>query len=122
MSDAKGSGAARSETEAKAEPSWSPAMLRFLDALEKTPREWFVWRSGQIRWVPQGKECCPITATMFVAHSEFFPAHEFFRAGRALGLDVHEIAEIVNAADDDKYGDGALRQRLLRACGLEEKP
>lgn len=94
---------------------------QFLEALSKTPRDWFITRNGDIRrpgeetWLDQQ---CPISTLGGVC------AADWWRVARRLGLDMDLAHEIVVAADRETStlrGDQlALRKQLCLACGLKE--
>ena len=84
----------------------------FFRKLRETPRNWEIGPAGAIRQ----KMCCPLEIVAGTGPGSFW------RAGRKLGLPTALVDEIVEAADEDENHDPKLRARLLRACGLKEKP
>lgn len=90
----------------------------FMDALSKTPRKWkFTW-ADRFRCGPY--QLCPIEQ---VARSKHLPWDRGADvAGRRLGLSDEAIHQIMRAADVKLPSTRRLRARLLRACGLKEKP
>ena len=91
----------------------------FFESLEKTDRDWCIsGPGGMIRQLRSDEECglqysfCPLTAIS----GHRFPVSWRFAASE-IGLDYNSAMRIVNAADGTR---GTLRNRMLRACGLEE--
>lgn len=84
----------------------------FLEALEKTPRNWEL-NGRLIRLGPPGMESCPICEV----HNKGLTLR-YVEAGDDLGLDRLLSHEIAMAADYSHGHSPDLRARLLKACGL----
>ena len=91
----------------------------FLQALEKTPRDWrLIHGAGGSPFLPlirrfsdEGSQC-PISALDNKISST---VHD---VANAKGIDRIERSTIIKAADG--YGESETRTDLLRACGLSE--
>jgi hypothetical protein len=86
---------------------------QFLEALEKTPRDWRHRADGRIRrrWAFTAQ--CPITALCNTRATQWDIAAE------SLGICGSLMDDIVAAADNDEDGyNFELRDKLLKACGL----
>ena len=87
---------------------------QFIAELEKTPRDWRVVWGAAIRRVRPNYNCCPITS-LYDQASASWPSC-FLR----LGLSLENAKAIMDAADNYRKHDPALRSRLLAACGIKE--
>ncbi len=87
---------------------------QFLELLESA--RWIKWGliQGRIRGL---MGCCPISA---LAPGGSRLAYAWGDAARQLNLEHDDIINIVNSADNSDDCDLTLRQRLLKACRLEE--
>lgn len=82
---------------------------------------WYLSRTGTIR-----ANCgrvgimCPLTAESNIETGKFYGAWRALWAGYRQGLVQSASEVIMDAADNYKGADQALRARLLRICGLME--
>ncbi len=83
----------------------------FIEALKKTPREWFLNGDG-IRCFFERRFTCPVCR---VAGNAGCAVGE---SGTDLDLSMKAIIELVDTADFELRKNEDLRKRMLEACGL----
>ena len=95
----------------------------FLEALSRTPRDWYLDEDGGIRRKSTERFAteCPISSLCNMSWGDYR------KAGRKLGLSYYLISLISITADDFRTPmighlfRPALRKKMLKACGLEER-
>lgn len=95
-------------------------MKTFFRLLRKTPRRWKVNEDGAIRLRYGRNVCCPITAIPATYLGVFVDVDSTLGLEKALQLLHWEREALVTAADQRELTP--LRKKLLKACGLREKP
>lgn len=88
----------------------------FFVELEKTPRDWTLIEGRYIR-----RMISPFTETCPVCEVDPNPMTKlaYTQAGIHLGMEYADAVAVARAADRSEAHSPELRQRLLKACGLE---
>lgn len=114
-------------------------LAEFLESLEATKSAGWLWKleDGQYGEFPirghgwhgsreerllktrgPDGQYCPITAVLRHNTGIWCSVSDFLRAAKRLGLSTHTANRIAHAADNE-LGQWHLRQRLIRAVGIE---
>lgn len=90
---------------------------QFYTLLAATPRDWYATPGGFIRRLSAAGQCeCPVSSI----HDR--PFQYVHSVSKEIGLSIHDVARIVDAADLNEPFDRSIRAELLRACGLTSQP
>jgi hypothetical protein len=103
---------------------------RILKALAQVPAQWRQHNDVSdgsfsirhvIRTKIEGQFHCPLTALYYYATGQHLGVSQAHVAAERLGYDALAAYAVVQAADDNElFGD--VRESLMTACGIVEKP
>lgn len=90
---------------------------QFLEKLEQTPRRWHLLSGDALRMSNEDFSgwcnACPVSSVSGLH------AGLAWEVADAVGLCANDVIEVIRAADNQNGHDPELRQRLLKACGLQ---